>query len=139
MKNNIITCSAEETYQAGRQFGLTLAPSSVIAFNGNLGAGKTTFIRGVAVAFGIEECDVCSPTFIYLNIYQGKLPFYHFDLYRIPSAREFIDAGFEEFLHTGGICCIEWSEKIVSLLPKTTIHVSLTPQGESVRTISIGE
>lgn len=131
------TSSAEETYQMGLQFGHALTVPSVIAFNGNLGAGKTTFIRGIAAAFGIDEREVCSPTFTYLNIYQGKASLYHFDLYRIPSAREFIAAGFEEFLYAGGICCIEWSEKIVSLLPENTLSVALASVGKDLRTISI--
>jgi tRNA threonylcarbamoyladenosine biosynthesis protein TsaE len=131
------TSSAEETYQMGLQFGQTLTLPSVIAFNGNLGSGKTTFIRGIAAAFGIDEHDVCSPTFTYLNIYQGNVSLYHFDLYRIPNAREFIAAGFEEFLHAGGVCCIEWSEKIASLLPEKTLRVALASAGKDLRIISI--
>jgi tRNA threonylcarbamoyladenosine biosynthesis protein TsaE len=112
----IATASAEETFRIGLQLGRILIHPCVIVFNGELGAGKTTLIRGIASALGADEREVCSPTFTYLNIYQGQTTIYHFDLYRIPSEQEFIAAGFEEFLHAGGVCCIEWPDKIPSLL-----------------------
>jgi tRNA threonylcarbamoyladenosine biosynthesis protein TsaE len=135
----IISAAAEETYQIGLQFGQNLKLPCIIAFLGDLGAGKTTFIRGLASSVGIDEREVCSPTFAYLNIYEGRTKIYHFDLYRIPTEREFIAAGFDEFLHADGICCIEWSEKITSLLPKNIYRVSITAVKEDLREIHIEE
>src|SRR5260221_14554725 len=112
----VVTSCAEETFQIGSQLGKQLITPCIITFYGDLGAGKTTFIRGIASSVGIDEREVCSPTFNYLNIYQGHLKMYHFDLYRIPTEQEFIAAGFDEFLNSDAICCIEWSEKISSLL-----------------------
>ncbi|HEY2810040.1 MAG TPA: tRNA (adenosine(37)-N6)-threonylcarbamoyltransferase complex ATPase subunit type 1 TsaE [Rhabdochlamydiaceae bacterium] len=132
------TSSAEETFHIGSQLGKELKPPCVVAFFGDLGAGKTTFIRGVASSLGIEEQEVCSPTFAYLHIYQGTHSLYHFDLYRIPSEEEFIAAGFDEFLHAGGICCIEWSEKIASFLCSQKVYkISIAARSETTREIRI--
>ena len=137
----IVTASAEKTFQIGSQLGQTLHAPCVIAFSGDLGAGKTTFIRGLASSLGIDEREICSPTFTYLNIYQGSTVIYHFDLYRIPSQREFEAAGFDEYLHTDGICCIEWSEKIAPLLQERAhlrvVRVSIAHAGDGLREICI--
>lgn len=133
----LIAASAEETFEIGARLGQKLTEPCVIAFFGDLGAGKTTFIRGIASAAGIDVREVCSPTFTYLNIYQGRSTIYHFDLYRIPSEQEFIAAGFDEYLHSDGICCIEWSEKIVNLIPQNALSVTLQTLEEGVRQIEI--
>jgi len=137
----IVTASAEETFQAGLQLGQTIETPCVIAFYGDLGAGKTTFIRGIASAVSADVQEVCSPTFTYLNIYYGNTAIYHFDLYRIPTEEEFIAAGFDEYLNAGGICCIEWSEKISSFLQEQTLpslyKVYIAHAGEGLREIRI--
>lgn len=137
----IATASPEETFQIGSQFGQTLGSPCIIALSGDLGAGKTTFIRGIASSLGADEREVCSPTFTYLNIYQGRIPIYHFDLYRIPTEKEFEAAGFDEYLHADGICCIEWSEKISSLLQERVslaiYRVCIAHAGEGLREIKI--
>ncbi len=130
--------SAEETENIGRCFGQKLAKNSVVCFFGDLGAGKTTFIRGLAEgANPDEEAHVNSPTFVYLNIYDGAKPVYHFDLYRLRDSDEFLSMGFDDYLSCGGICCIEWSERVSSLLPAKCIHVTMTHIAESVREITI--
>ena len=137
-QENFLAASAEETFLLGKNYGQTLVHPCVIAFAGDLGAGKTTFIRGLVVgAAEVDAREVCSPTFTYLNIYEGKKTIYHFDLYRIPSEKEFIAAGFDEFLHLSGICCIEWSERISSLLPLGTQRIFIEALGQEHRRIKI--
>ena len=118
------TDSPESTQELGRKLGEKLSNGSVVAFFGDLGAGKTTFIKGlVAGATGIDPKEVNSPTFTYLNIYTGRTIVYHFDLYRFQRPEEFFALGFDEYFQEGGICCIEWAERIVSLLPEEVIKV----------------
>jgi tRNA threonylcarbamoyladenosine biosynthesis protein TsaE len=140
-KMTIVTASSEETFQVGFRLGQTVATPCIIALYGDLGVGKTTFIRGIASAVNAEAQEVCSPTFTYLNIYHGSTDIYHFDLYRIPTEKEFIAAGFDEYLNAGGICCIEWSEKIPSLLQEQTVlalyKVYIAHAGEGLREIKI--
>jgi tRNA threonylcarbamoyladenosine biosynthesis protein TsaE len=132
------THSSDETHSLGAAFGKTLKANAIVAFFGDLGAGKTTFIRGLIEGIGgIDIKAVCSPTFTFLNIYQGNHLMYHFDLYRLPREEEFLAAGFEEYFYTGGICCVEWSEKIQALLPPTAIRVQLTYLNEGERKIEI--
>lgn len=110
---------------------------AVICLFGDLGAGKTTLIKGIVSALTqtVPE-EVCSPTFAYLNIYEGKCPVYHFDLYRLEDEEAFLSLGFEEFLFSNGVCCIEWSERIAALLPPRTIRVTLTHVAEERREIT---
>jgi len=133
-----ICFSEAETRAFASEWGRQLKKNSIICFFGDLGAGKTTFIKGLAEgAAGISSDQVNSPTFVYLNIYQGTSTIYHFDLYRLRDADEFLSMGFEEYLFAGGICCVEWSEKIESLLPPQTIRVHIEHQDESKRRITI--
>lgn len=132
------TNSSEETHQLGKAFGQSLKNGDVVAFFGDLGAGKTTFIRGLVEGTGCSETrSVCSPTFSYLNIYSGKQMIYHFDLYRLPREEEFVAAGFDEYLHANGICCIEWAEKIPAFLPKRAIRITFEHLDEDIRQIVI--
>ena len=120
----------EDTADLARSFAATLQPGSVLCFFGDLGAGKTTFVKALTEALGGKEHEVNSPTFQYLNIYRGSLPLFHFDLYRLRDAEEFLESGFHEFFSQGGIVCIEWAESIMSLLPSVlpdnsySIHIS---------------
>lgn len=133
-----ICFSEAETRAFASEWGRQLKKNSIICFFGDLGAGKTTFIKGLAEgAAGISSDQVNSPTFVYLNIYQGTSTIYHFDLYRLRDADEFLSMGFEEYLFAGGICCVEWSEKIEPLLPLQTIRVHIEHQGEFKRRITI--
>lgn len=133
-----ISRSDAETVALGMRLGEQLPPNSVICFRGDLGAGKTTFIKGVvAGATGIPCEQVNSPTFVYLNIYEGTKNVYHFDLYRLRDADEFLSMGFEEMFFSGGLCCIEWSERIIPLLPPNRIDVVMTHVSENVRSIEI--
>lgn len=130
------SASSAETWAIGRQLGGQLAPGAILCLFGDLGAGKTTLVKGIAEGLhGQGMAEVTSPTFTYLNIYAGAIPLYHFDLYRLRDADEFLSMGFEEFLHAGGVCCVEWSEKIKPLIPAEALHVTLTHQGGDNRTI----
>ena len=122
--------NAEETLRIGKEFGSLLSPDSIVCVFGELGAGKTTFIRGIAEGIGIDPSQVSSPTFVYLNIYEGKTPFYHFDLYRLSGVDPFLSMGFDEILFSPGIKCIEWSERIAQIIPKEAIKVTLSHKDE---------
>ncbi len=132
--------SPEETISWGRTFGETLHPGTILCLHGDLAAGKTTLIKGIAEGFaGCDRDEVNSPTFVYLNIYQGDRNVYHFDLYRLTKEEEFLRMGFDDYLFTDGICCIEWSEKIANLLPEECLHLELRPEGENKRTIIVSQ
>ena len=131
----ISLCSGEETVSFGKLLGSCLLPNSILALSGDLGAGKTTFAQGLALGLQIDA-PISSPTFVYLNLYEGLLPLYHFDLYRMKSASDFLGLGFEEYFDKGGICAIEWPERISSLLPPETIFLTFSHQSHG-RTVSI--
>jgi len=133
-----IALSADETLQLGKTFGSALPKNAVIALFGDLGAGKTTFIRGLVEGIrSIDPRNVSSPTFTLLNIYEGEKTVYHFDLYRMHSEEDFFNAGFDEYFTSGGICCMEWADKIASKLPTDTIKVTISHLGEEKRQIEI--
>ncbi len=120
----------------GNRFGEIAKPGMVISLRGSLGAGKTVFARGVARSLGIEEAIV-SPTFTLVQEYDGKLPMYHMDLYRITSQEDFEMIGGEDMLYSNGICLIEWSEIIDEMLPKDTIFINITVNSDQSRTVTI--
>ena len=119
------TKSAEQTRELGRRLAENLAPGAVIAFSGELGAGKTAFTSGLAAGLGITE-RVTSPTFTIVNEYEGgRIPLFHFDLYRLNSSEELFDIGWEDYLARGGVCAVEWSERAEDLLEEDTIRVDI--------------
>lgn len=122
--------SAHELIHLGRRFALELPPGTILALSGELGAGKTTFVQGLAEGLGAEG-PVASPTFVLLNVHKGL---YHFDLYRLKEASDFLALGFDEYFEKGGICAIEWPERIQELLPSHTkwIRFSYCPEGREV-------
>ena len=131
--------SEVETEALGEALAGRLTAGDVIAFSGDLGAGKTAFTRGLARGLGVTE-RVTSPTFTIVNEYLGgRLPLFHFDLYRLGSAEELFDIGWEDYLDRGGVCAVEWSEQVADALPDDTIYVTLTRRDEdpSWRTITI--
>ena len=130
--------SPQETEALGQALVQKLAPGAVVAFSGDLGAGKTAFVRGMAQGLGITQ-RVTSPTFTIVNEYEGgRLPLFHFDMYRLHSAEELFDIGWEDFLSRGGVCAVEWSENIQGALEPGTVYVDIRRgQGEQARIISI--
>ena len=129
------TESAEQTIGLGEKIGSFLRPGDVIALQGTLAAGKTTITKGIARALGITE-DITSPTFTLISVYEGRLPLYHMDVYRLEGSADFSDLGAEEMLSGSGICVIEWSEKIMDELPSRTIVIKLSTENEK-RTVTI--
>ena len=120
-----ITHSPEETEALGARLAGALESGAVVAFTGDLGAGKTAFVRGLARGLGIRD-RVTSPTFTIVNEYEGgRLPLFHFDLYRLGCADELFDIGWEDYLARGGVCAVEWSERMEELLEPGTIRVDL--------------
>jgi len=119
------TYSPEETLEIGKLLGENAAPGEVYALIGDLGAGKTVFTKGFAQGLGIEE-PVNSPTFTILQIYEeGRIPLYHFDVYRIEEPEEMEEVGFDEYIDGDGVCLIEWAGRIGDLLPPEVIVVRI--------------
>ena len=120
-----ITNSEVETEALGARLAGRLMPGAVVAFTGDLGAGKTAFTRGLAQGLGIVD-RVTSPTFTIVNEYEGgRLPLFHFDMYRLGSAGELFDIGWEDYLTRGGVCAVEWSENVADALEEDTISVNI--------------
>ena len=133
-----VTHSPEQTRQLGARLAKALKPGAVVAFTGDLGAGKTAFVSGMAQGLGVSE-RVTSPTFTIVNEYEGgRLPLFHFDMYRLGSADELFDIGWEDYLNRGGVCAVEWSENVAEAMETGTIRVSIRREGdENSRVIGI--
>ncbi len=130
------THSPEETEQIGEALAKTLRPGAVIAFSGDLGAGKTAFTRGLARGLGCTE-PVTSPTYTIVNEYlSGKMPLFHFDMYRLHSSDDLFDIGWEDYLERGGVCAVEWSENVADAL-ENPIGVIIEKSGDCSRSITI--
>ena len=134
-----VTNSPEETEALGEMLAGRLEPGTVIAFTGDLGAGKTAFVRGLARGLGITE-RVTSPTFTIVNEYEGgRLPLFHFDMYRLGSADELFDIGWEDYLARGGVCAVEWSENVADALDNDCLRVDIRRgEDDDQRIITIG-
>lgn len=136
---NIETHSFEETVEFGKKIGAVLRSGDIISLTGDLGTGKTAFTNGIAKSLGITSY-ITSPTFTIVNEYEGRLPLYHFDVYRISDPEEMFDIGFEEYINSEGITIIEWGEQIKEILPKEIITVNIKKnldKGLDVREIYI--
>ena len=119
------TSSPEQTEALGAALARRLGPGSVVAFTGDLGAGKTAFVRGMAAGLGVHT-RVTSPTFTIVNEYEdGRLPLFHFDMYRLGSADELYDIGWEDYLARGGVCAVEWSENVAEALEADCLRVDI--------------
>ena len=125
MGRDRIIHSEGEMLEVGRLVASQVSPGSVLALSGDLGAGKTTFVQGLAQGLGIDV-PIQSPTFVYLNCYEGRLPLFHFDLYRMKGADDFFALGFDEYFEVGGVCAIEWPERILSRLPENVWFLSFS-------------
>lgn len=131
-----ITSSPEETVALGKKIGGMLKNGDVIAMQGTLAAGKTTITKGIAAALGIED-TITSPTFCLISEYQGKMPLYHMDVYRLNGAEDFAELGTDDMIYGNGVSIIEWSEKIMTELPRKTILLKITTQEDGTRLIEI--
>ena len=132
----IITNSPEETEAIGAALGKNITPGTVIAYRGDLGAGKTAFTRGLARGLGCAEI-VTSPTYTIVNEYLGgRIPLFHFDMYRLCSADDLFDIGWEDYLDRGGVCAVEWSENVDDAM-EDAIYITIEKLGEDSRRITI--
>lgn len=129
--------SPEETEAIGEALATQLKPNTVVALRGGLGMGKTAFTRGLARGLGYRG-RVTSPTFTIVNEYNAPLPLFHFDMYRLGSEVELFDIGWDDYLGRGGVCAVEWSERMAELLPKDAILVTIARgEADSDRVITI--
>ena len=128
----------QETEALGQRLAAALSPGAVVAYRGGLGMGKTAFTRGLARGLGYSG-RVTSPTFTIVNEYEGRIPLFHFDMYRLPDADALFDIGWEDYLDRGGVCAVEWSEQVADALPEDTVYVTIArhPDQEDWRTITI--
>lgn len=132
----IITNSEKETELAGENLSKTLKPGTIVALFGEMGTGKTAFVRGMARGLGVT-CRVTSPTFTIVNEYKGTIDLFHFDMYRLKSADELFDIGWEDYLSRNGICAVEWSENVTEALDGCEITVQIEKVSETARSITI--
>lgn len=133
----LTSSSDKETIQAGKRFSKKLKKGDIVCLKGDLGAGKTTFVKGVAEGLKIKKESVNSPTFVLLNIYEGSKVLYHFDLYRLDDTKQIGLIGYEEFLYGDGVAMVEWSENLGELMPKDYWEVRLAHKGDHTRQIKI--
>lgn len=128
--------SAEETIKLGTIIGKKLKAGNIVALRGNLAAGKTTITKGIAISLGIRD-EITSPTYTLISEYEGKIPLYHMDMYRIDGIEEFEMLGVDEYLFGSGISIIEWSERIEEYLPEDHIVIDIQRQDDGTRNITI--
>ena len=130
--------SEAETETLGERLAAALSPGAVVAYRGGLGMGKTAFTRGLARGLGCRG-RVTSPTFTIVNEYEGRVPLFHFDMYRLPDADALFDIGWEDYLDRGGVCAVEWSEQVAVAMPADTVYVTIArrPEDDRWRTITI--
>jgi len=129
----IVTNSAQETIELGKKLGRHLRKGDVLGLIGELGSGKTTMVQGIAAGLKVKQNDaVSSPTFVLIKEYRGRIPLYHFDLYRLDKIKDIAYLGVEEYMFNDGACVIEWAEKMKMLLPDY-LQVNLTVKGENKR------
>jgi tRNA threonylcarbamoyladenosine biosynthesis protein TsaE len=130
--------SPAQTTEFGRRLGAVLFPGAVVALIGPLGAGKTHLVRAVAEGLGLRDARVVtSPTFGLIHEYRGRLPIYHFDVYRLRTPSEFLDLGVHEYFDSGGVCLIEWADKVASCLPAKHLRIDIETTGETSRCMTL--
>ena len=136
---DFLSHSEAETESLGRRLAERLSPGAVVAYRGDLGMGKPAFTRGLAQGLGCRA-RVTSPTFTIVNEYAGgRLPLFHFDLYRLEGAGDLFDIGWDDYLDRGGVCAVEWSERAEEALPPETVRVTLRrcPEEEGWRSVTV--
>lgn len=133
MEKEFTSTSPEETIAFGKEFASELTGGDVVCLYGELGAGKTHFVKGMAEGLGIDQNEVHSPTFTLIHEYVGEPPLYHFDCYRMESTQEALEIGAEEYFYGDGICVIEWPERIESLIPPEAIWITIEAPDKNTR------
>lgn len=136
MSTVLRTKSVEETKEFGRWFGAWVEVGDVLALYGELGTGKTVLVKGLSETLGVKE-NVESPTFTIVGEYEGRIPLYHMDLFRMSSLEEILRIGYEEYVYGDGVCVIEWADKIQRLLPEKRLDIKLFHVAEDERKIEV--
>ncbi len=134
---NVVSHSEEQTAVLARKLAVSFVPGDVVVLTGNLGSGKTTFVRALAGACGVNEDEVNSPSYTFVNEYAGNPPLFHFDLYRLGDPSELYEIGWDEYLGREGIVVVEWGEKAAEMLPLHYYRIEFTVLGENERQIDI--
>lgn len=129
--------SESATQQLGRALGETAQPGLVVALVGNLGAGKTRFVQAAAEGLDIPREAVNSPTFVLIHEYEGRLPVYHFDTYRLGDIDEFLELGADEYMSGDGVCFIEWADRMEEVLPRDRLNITFEITGELTRRVTL--
>jgi tRNA threonylcarbamoyladenosine biosynthesis protein TsaE len=129
--------SEAETQRLGEALAFVAEPGVVIGLIGPLGAGKTRLVRAFAEAMGVDPLAIASPTFVLIHEYEGELPVYHFDVYRLPSLQAFEDLGVADYWSAGGVCLVEWADRVLPLLPAETWMVRIEPMDATRRRVEI--
>ena len=129
--------NAGETAAFGRGLGALLEKGMVVALNGELGAGKTTLVKAVATGLGILEEDVCSPSYTLINEYEGRLPVYHFDLYRLTDSSELYELGYDDYLEGEGISIVEWADAVPDALPGEYLSIKIEIVSDDERCFTV--
>ena len=131
-----LTNSPAETEAIGAALGKILPPGTILAYRGDLGAGKTAFTRGLAKGLGCDDL-VTSPTYTIVNEYtSGRIPLFHFDMYRLRSSDDLFDIGWDDYLEQGGVCAVEWSENVADAM-EDAVNITITKTGDESRIITI--
>src|SRR5262249_47819150 len=127
----------EETARLGRALADAVEPGAVIGLCGPLGAGKTRLVRAIAEALGVDPAAIASPTFVLIHEYEGRIPVFHFDAYRLDAPRAFEDLGVADYWSAGGVCLVEWADRVFGLLPDSIWLIRLEPKGPQARRVTL--
>ena len=129
--------SEQETQRLGRALAEVCRPGCVIGLSGPLGAGKTRLVRAIAESLGVDPGAIASPTFVLIHEYEGRMPVYHFDVFRLKSPQEFEDLGVADYWNAGGVCLVEWADRVRGLLPEETWKLRIEPLGANRRQVEV--
>jgi len=135
-KMKIITNSTKETFNLGRKLAAFLKKGDIVGLEGNLGSGKTIFVKGIACGLNFNKDKVVSSSFILIREYDAKIPLYHFDLYRLKKKSEFLELGYEEYFFGEGISLVEWADRVKEFIPPKALFISFDIIGENKRRIT---
>lgn len=138
MEKEVITTSEEETRELAKRFAGELQPGDVVCLSGPLGAGKTQFVKGLASYFGVDPTEVLSPTFTLIHEYDGTMPIFHFDCYRMNNPEEALEIGAEEYFYREGVSVVEWPENILPFIPEHARWIDIESLGPQKRKFKFG-
>jgi tRNA threonylcarbamoyladenosine biosynthesis protein TsaE len=130
---SFVSQSEIDTESLATRLADVLVSGAVVALVGNLGAGKTRLVRAVAEALGVDPRAVASPTFVLVHEYEGRLPIFHFDIYRLRNDADFLELGADEYFNSGGVCLVEWADRVESLLPADYLRIEIAVTGHTSR------